>query len=598
VINDRGVAVVKNIQVKPTEQTKQLIPVNPSQLPVTRVPKFATELPFFYLTKQKQLLTQVIEYQGVDEAGRPIRWKVTPNLHPDIGAPAIEAHEIWYRLIRPAMEAAIKQQGKLPSVIPLGGIRESLRKVGWSEGGRQARDLLQAIRQISSAWCSADFWLPTKELDEAGQALFKLIKGEFNRMSIYAIGSKHITDEELQEGRFSFDFNLDDMLYIQLHPLEVAMQQNQLEQPTDNEYLFSVNPAARRWYELLAPKIFGVVKNKGAYCEIRYSWYIKHHTTLKRWHERYRVVEQMNELIKDHKAFSYISKVEYTKVKEPDQETDFIIRYYPGEGAKESIARIQGHTYKKKLASSPAKEKQQLEQGRVDQPTLETLAPTLTEEEKQLIRKLNTEFEIAITTAHQLVKGSPEAVKVQLGYWPYRTVKYQSKAGWMITAIKENYGPPSNFQERQIQEEARQQQRTQTAKRESQKRAYEQYRSDTIDNYIQEHAGEYEAILQTLMNRLRKTEPNPLMQGMARNEISQRIELLTYETYCAGKPQPPSDPTNNTPLEAQELTQERRIDEQGSATPPQITTTIQEPPAHATELQEQPHHNTLPAHLL
>jgi hypothetical protein len=34
---------------------------------------------------------------------------------------------------------------------------------------------------------------------------------------------------------------------------------------------------------------------------------------------------------------------EYKAVKEPDQEIDYVIRYYPGAGAKESITRSQGH---------------------------------------------------------------------------------------------------------------------------------------------------------------------------------------------------------------------------------------------------------------
>ncbi len=98
----------------------------------------------------------------------------------------------------------------------------------------------------------------------------------------------------------------------------------------------------------MAAKIFGVVKNKGQYCEIRYSWYVQHHHTLKRYHEHKRVRFQMDRVVKDHLATGYISKVEYRKIKEPDQEIDYIIRYYPGEGAKESIARIQGHIHQKK----------------------------------------------------------------------------------------------------------------------------------------------------------------------------------------------------------------------------------------------------------
>jgi hypothetical protein len=56
----------------------------PQQHLVTRAPKFITELPFFYLTKQKRLLNQTIKYQGLDNAGRPIHWEVIPNTKPEI----------------------------------------------------------------------------------------------------------------------------------------------------------------------------------------------------------------------------------------------------------------------------------------------------------------------------------------------------------------------------------------------------------------------------------------------------------------------------------------------------------------------------------
>ena len=70
----------------------------------------------------------------------------------------------------------------------------------------------------------------------------------------------------------------------------------------------------------MAAKIFGVVTNNGQFCEIRYSWYIKHHHTLKRQYQRFRVVEQMNRVVKDHIESGYLGKVEYRVVKEPDRD--------------------------------------------------------------------------------------------------------------------------------------------------------------------------------------------------------------------------------------------------------------------------------------
>ncbi len=434
---------------------RTLQPLKPEQHPITPLPKFTTELPFFYLTKRKDLLSRAIDFQSTDPANKPIRWRVTPN--PVIGAPGIEAHEVWVRLIKPALDTERERMmGKLPSLIPLGSIRECLRTLGRSIGGWESRRLLKSIRQIGSAWCEADFWLPTAERDEKGKALYRHIKGEFSRVSIYSIGSKHLTDEELEEGKFSFDFDLEDTVYLLLHPQEVEMQKHQGQRPIDNEYLFSVSPAARRWYELLAPKIFGVVENKkdrhDGFCEIRYSWYVERHHTLKRHVERYRVVEQMNDLIEDHKALGYVEKVEYRAVKEPGREVDFIIRYYPGEGARNSINRIRSRHPRKKRSAQ-----QELPVSVGSPPTLlpaETVAVAEPEADlltAKLTAKPPEGFGISQAKARELVSSRRKAVEEQLAAYPYRDLGKPRKnaAGWLIAAIEGDYALPAAYLEDQ-----------------------------------------------------------------------------------------------------------------------------------------------------
>src|SRR5687768_9679863 len=127
---------------------------------------------------------------------------------------------------------------------------------------------------------------------------------------------------------------------MQLHKVERDIQQSQDQRYLDNQYMFSVEARARRWYELLAAKIFGVVKNRGDYCEIRYSWYVKHHHTLMRLHSRSRVVSQMNRIVSDHLTSKFITRVEYRPIKDENGAGDFLIRYYPGSGAKESVDRV------------------------------------------------------------------------------------------------------------------------------------------------------------------------------------------------------------------------------------------------------------------
>src|SRR5262249_5700695 len=148
---------------------------------------------------------------------------------------------------------------------------------------------------------------------------------------------------ELANGTFNFSFDLDATLYLQFHRLEMLSQQHQEYRYIDNQYMFSIAPTARRWLEIMGPKIFGVVKNAGRHCEVRYSWYIKQHHTLKPVTTRWGVAEQMNDVVADHIASGYILKPEYRVIAAQGQGIDFLIRYTPGEMAKESTNRIRAN---------------------------------------------------------------------------------------------------------------------------------------------------------------------------------------------------------------------------------------------------------------
>lgn len=430
-----------------------LITLKSGQHELTYVPRLVAELPFFNLTLRRKDIPKVIKYQGQDTAGRPIRWEVYQDTSTEIGPPGVEAHLIWVLLIKPAIDDNRNPDGSISEITPLGGMRECLRKVGWTEGGHQARELIKALTQISFAGCIADLWLPTGQQDEAGKDKYLQIKGRFSRMSVYAIGEHHLSNEELAKAEFKFE--LEDNVYIRLDPFEVKLQQVPEQRVLDNQYLFSVNPAARRWYELMAGKIFGVVKNKGQFCEIRYSWYIQHHHTLKRLSQRFRVVEQMNRVVKEHLDNNYLAKVEYRAIKEPGAEIDYLIRYYPGDGAKESIARIQGHLHRKrnqKKLTTKESEPQVSEQGSVasEQPVVATKPPATVGEDKLLIDRLLSEFNIEPEKAQELVRDRRGAVALQLEYWPYRALKVKNRAGWLIRAIESDYSAPEGYREAQI----------------------------------------------------------------------------------------------------------------------------------------------------
>jgi hypothetical protein len=177
---------------------------------------------------------------------------------------------------------------------------------------------------------------------------------------------------------------------------------------------------------------------------------VQHHHTLKRFYERRRVVEQMNRLVKDHLETHYLRSVEYRAVKEPDKEIDYVIRYYPGEGAGESIARIQGHLHGRRLLTRKTRFPRHQNRDQAVSETYNGLA-LMTQrdaENQRLILDLFLRFGIALSKSLELVTTRHEAVIKQLEYWSYRNVSIKDGlAGWMIAAIQRDYTAPPAFAE-------------------------------------------------------------------------------------------------------------------------------------------------------
>lgn len=463
----------------------ELMPLRPGQTPATGLPKHTTELPFFYLTKRKDLLAKNIAFVGVDESARPIIWNVKPNRDPQIGAPGIDAHEVWVLLILPAIEHERTSTGMVPQILPLGGMRQCLRQLGWGIGGHQARRLLHSLNQIGTAWCEADFFLPVRT--KTGERQYVPIKGRFSRMSIYAIGEKHLTDAELAAGKFDFNFDLNATLYVQLHPLEMTAHENQDHRYVDNQYMFSVEPTGRRWLEIVGPKIFGVVKNSGKYCEVRYSWYVKQHHTLQRHHAHSRVVTQMNRVVADHIAAHYILKPEYRTIQEPDAETDFIIRYTPGPMAHESTNRIRASFRKRSYPEGMMADSTSATVAR--RTTIQVPASNV---QPEILAELGKRG-IGETDARKLLATIPgkQPVLEQLEWADSEIAKASGKianpAGFYISILRRNATPPPTFESR-VKRLARQEdERRRAAARQEQERfkaEYEDYRVAEIEQYM------------------------------------------------------------------------------------------------------------------
>jgi hypothetical protein len=451
----------------------ELIPINSGQHVVTFVPKVTTDLPFFNLTYYKKNIPTKVKFEGEDDAGHPIRWEVHHNTSDEIGYAGVQAHEVWYLLIKPAIDASRLEGGKIPSIIPLAGMRECLRMIGWTAGGLEARELIKVLRQIAFAGVVADLWFPTGETDEEGKPKFKQVKGSFSRMSIYAIGEQHLSEDDLKAA--SFDYALEDIIYIKLDPFEMMIQEAQADNQKliDNQYMFSVKPVARRWYELVAGKVYGTIKHKKEFFEVRYSWYMKRHHDLKKFHQLGKVTKQMKQVVKDHIESGFITKVECRKYKEPESELDFIIRFYIGQTAQDSVNRIKGYLLNKDRRRNIDVKRANVTPQIVQNSQNDTNTPDQTEKDGnrqnfvsesesesrevlalsvttdrhiELLKILITKYQISGSKASKLVIEHFEEAKKQIEAFEFREIETKNRAGFLIKAIEEKYSLPEAYQ--------------------------------------------------------------------------------------------------------------------------------------------------------
>ena len=525
----------------------KLIPLKPEQHQVILVPKATTDLPFFYHTKKNTLLSKNINYQAVDSFGRPIIWKTIPNRDPEIGVPGIDAHDVWFKLIKPTIDLSLNLLEESSYIIPLGGCRQCLRLVGWGEGGFQARRLLKALNQIGMTNCVADIWIPTTEKDANGNPLFQPIKASFTKMSIYAIGRTHLTDRQLQEGKFNFDFNLDDTIYIQLHPIEARIQKSQPQRYIDNQYMFSVDPKSQRWYELLAAKIYGVIKHRGEYCEVRYSWYVQHHHTLKRHYTRKRATQQIGEIVGDHLRFSYITKFELITIKERGQEIDWAIRFYPGQAARESVTRILNHISKKNPGARNLSAPKSVESTKEPR---QFFRPSERRIDDRLISELTNRGIVraeAVKIAGNLDLGPDEHLSDILDWGDHLISQAGSKiynpAGFYIHLIKEHISPPATFEtsrRRRLRFEAGQAIAQNLQEAATIKLAFQDYISTEIDRQIAQNPAGFQEILEAKRGHFKGQKAFSLWDDetitklavpAARNEILKGIGAATLASF-------------------------------------------------------------------
>lgn len=233
-------------------------------------------------------------------------WAVTFN--ETFGPP----RELAYDLDTLIIALCFDQIGRpLPSVIPLGSMRDICRQLGLTINGKNLRNIRKAFSQNVGATITAD--IEYTSLDGSKRRLNSV----FSRYAVVYRG------DELPDGRIA------DCVYIVLHPIYQAVLNNTRFRPLDYDYLRQLRVVPRRFYEIISFQMFSALKNKRPEAKIHYSLFCAYTAQVRSFDSSY-VSTQMRRVHKPHLDSKYIASVRSEMVRDTSGNPDWIFYYTPG----------------------------------------------------------------------------------------------------------------------------------------------------------------------------------------------------------------------------------------------------------------------------
>ena len=270
-----------------------------------RVELMSTEMPIHQLAKRGEEGIRILKRKRGGQIQS--RWSVDYNLN--VGRPG----QLAYRLDTWVIKRRLSELPRpFPRLIRIGDLREVAREL--NHGG-DTNAVRRAFDQNASTFIRAKVTYQTTDKEQ------ETLEGYFNRYNVFYRG------HALPGGRHA------ETVYISLNDPYYGLLNKSEIRPLDFAYLRQLTPAAQRFYELVSPKIFAVLKNGRSTAWIRYSDYCQH-AVQKPQPTRSRMQAQMGAVQRPHRQSGYIASVKYKPSPTVDGALDWIIEYEPGPRAR------------------------------------------------------------------------------------------------------------------------------------------------------------------------------------------------------------------------------------------------------------------------
>jgi len=452
--------------------------------------------PFFALSTKGLRKKTETEYRDTRKIGgqkREIVWSVSANSK--YGYPGPFDREV-HKAIEQIVTEIIKRKGVIKNPIPLGSFYNICKRMNIEKyGGKEYKKIKEAFTKIKTTSIETKGTFYSKDKKQWIEDIFSLY------------------DRVVFKGEKISDNNIADDNYLFLGSWYLQNLNSFYTKPIDYTYLQSLkSKIASRLYEILGVKFYGIKNKKDNYICYRYDTLCQllpvtpyRYFSAAKW--------QLNSAHDELKDTGFISNFEWSE----NGKKDWLIRYWPGERAKEEIRRAET-----KSINHP--EKQYL-------PGPKEEVKIFSKERADLVDKL-IKLNVSKVTAENIIKNNDQEV-IEKWIEAINYTNADNKAAYLVKAIRENWQVPEEYlreiKEKQGREEEEKIEVIKVKQQEekNKKRQEEIKRIEQIYNSLD--PSQQEEIRIETENRLPEFWKEKLNKARGKGETSKFLEVVLEE---------------------------------------------------------------------
>jgi len=458
---------------------------------------------------------------------RKLVWKVTPN------AAYGEPRALAYKLDTLVINRTLDQIGRpLPELIRLGSLRDIAKVLGL---GGNTNDVKRALRQNAHAVITAKLKYTDTERKE------REFEFETTRYGVIFCG------ETLPTGARA------DAVYITLNPTYRSILNSAPLRPLDYNYLRELSPAAQRFYEVISYRVFAALRHAASRSDTAVRILYSDYCTLsaqKRSYQWNNVRPQMSEVHKPHLQSGYIKRVSVEKRVDEEGNPDWMFTYEPGPKAKAEFVAFT----KKERALAAEAEHSPLPPLAITEPVsdpdaalpIETPPPAPDPALVNEFTRRGISRKKALELLSKLQPGQQVIDQLEWGDDVIRRARpgqFRNPPGLLISFIEMNLTPPNYFESSRLvklRQAAQQAAAEEDLRRLQLENAYEHYKRERVDQYIDEELApeDYQKLFavhrKAVAAKYKAFSPGSITeiaQGLVRTELMTKIPILTFEQF-------------------------------------------------------------------